>query len=195
MSYNPKMNEYFTEALVLDKKNLGDMDTLAYLYAKNLGKTIAKAKSSRKITSKLGGHLEPLNLIKARLVGRRALPGSGQTFQIVDAITLERPLVNQPLPIVVKFLSFFNFIKEMTFENQPDLPLWSAILKHLKNPTADEKTIYRSALKILGFDPEFTFCSKCKIKNVDFFLKEEQIFLCRKCVLTSKIKKDDIILI
>ena len=187
------MNEYFTEALVLDKKNLGEMDSLVFLYAKNLGKTVAKAKSSRKITSKLGGHLEPLNLIKARMVGRRALPGGGQTFQIVDAITLGRPLANQPLATVLKFLSFFNFIKETTFENQPDLPLWSLILKHLKNPTADEKTIYRSALKILGFDPEYAVCSECKIKNVEFFLKEEQIFLCGKC--GGKIPKDKVILI
>jgi len=187
------MTEYFTEALVLDKKNLGEMDSLVFLYAKNLGKTIAKAKSSRKITSKLGGHLEPLNLIKVRLVGRRALPGGDQTFQIVDAITMERPLANQPPVVVLKFLSFFNFIKEMTFENQPDLPLWSTILKYLKNPAADEKAIYRSALKIMGFDPEFASCSKCKIKNVEFFLKEEQIFLCRKC--GGKISKDKVILI
>lgn len=180
------MIEYLTDAFVLDKENAGEMDSLVYLYTKNLGKVIAKAKSSRKITSKLGGHLEPLNLVKIRLVEKNG-------FQVVDALAIKKFLAGKPAFLIAKFLRIMKFIKEMTFECQTDFQLWLLLKKILTGPSADEKIIYRSLLKIMGFNPKFAECSQCRKKEATAFSPEEQKFLCRKCAF--KVPKNGIILI
>jgi DNA repair protein RecO len=172
------MNEYLTDAVVLDKENAGELDSLIYLYTKDLGKVVAKAKSSRKITSKLSGHLEPLNLVKVRLVEKNG-------FQAVDALALKK--------FSAKFLRVAEFIKEMTFECQADLKLWLLIKKILAKPEIEEKIIYRSLLKALGFDPKFAECANCRKKEAYAFSPEEQKFLCRKC--SMKIPKNEVIFI
>ena len=195
MRYNKAMNDYLVDAIVLDKENVGEMDSLVYLYTKDLGKVIAKVKSSRKITSKLGGHLEPLNLVKVRLVEKKRLPAGGQGFQVVDALAIKKFLVGRSAPafLTAKFLRVMKFVKETTFECQADFKLWLLIKKILSSPAADEKIIYRSLLKVMGFNPKFAECANCRKKEVHVFLPEEQIFLCRKC--GGKISKDKVILI
>ena len=61
-------NEYFTEAVVLDKEPSGEFDSIAHLYTQELGRVSASVTSARKILSKLNSHLEPLNLVQVRLV-------------------------------------------------------------------------------------------------------------------------------
>jgi len=191
------MTEYLTDAIVLDKEDVGEMDSLIYLYTKDLGKVIAKAKSSRKITSKLGGHLEPLNLVKVRLVEKKRLPNSRQGFQIVDALVIKRFLAGRLAPafLTAKFLRVMKFIKEMTFEYQRDLQLWLLIKKILASPAADEKIIYRSLLKVMGFNPKFAECAECHRKEVRAFSSENQKFLCEKCFTALKIPKNEVVLI
>ena len=66
------MQEHFTEALVLDKEILGELDYRVFLYTQQLGKIAAKVRSGRRITSKLAPHLEPLNFIQARLIEKNS---------------------------------------------------------------------------------------------------------------------------
>ncbi|MDO8574288.1 MAG: recombination protein O N-terminal domain-containing protein, partial [bacterium] len=74
------MNEYyFNEAIVLDREPSGETDNRFSIYAKGFGKIVARGKSTRKITSKLSGHLEPGNLVKVRLIEKNGL-------QVVDAL-------------------------------------------------------------------------------------------------------------
>ncbi|MEK7212689.1 MAG: recombination protein O N-terminal domain-containing protein, partial [Patescibacteria group bacterium] len=51
------MQEYLSEAVVLDAVPNGDLDLRVHLFTKKFGKLTAKVKSARKITSKLAGHL------------------------------------------------------------------------------------------------------------------------------------------
>jgi len=77
------LSEFFTEAIVLDREELGEFDSRIFLYTKILGKVAARAQSARKITSKLSAHIEPLNLVNARLV-------YGKNFQLVDALRFQK---------------------------------------------------------------------------------------------------------
>jgi DNA repair protein RecO (recombination protein O) len=165
------MTEYFTEALVLDTEDAGELDKSIYLYTKELGKVVAKAKSIRKITSKLAGHLQPLNFVKIRLVEKNG-------FQITDALTIGRIKISQ------QALAILQFIKEMTFELQPDKNFWSIIKKTFQ---------YRPLLKALGFAPDFARCNVCGSQLVVYFSKTEQVFLCRRCAF--KIDKKELVLI
>ncbi|MEE8131512.1 MAG: recombination protein O N-terminal domain-containing protein [Candidatus Paceibacterota bacterium] len=180
------MTEYFTEAVVLDKKESGDFDTLISLYTKDLGKVVAKAKSIRKITSKLAGHLEPLNFVRVRLIEKNG-------FQVVDALApRQRKKSRASIENFSKLLTLLQFIKETTFELQPDPYFWLEIRKILISDF-EGKTVYRNLLKILGFDPEFASCHRCSSKIVNYFYKTDQVFFCKKC--SGKIPKDEVILI
>jgi len=193
------MTEYFTEAIVLDRKESGEADCLLILYTQDLGKITAKAKSLRKITSKLNGHLQPLNLIKVRLIEKNAMPSGRQGFQAVDALSVNGRGLKKEMAVFAKFLKVLDFIQEMTFELHPDYRLWTAMKKlfnHDGGKNIEEKIIYRGLLKILGFDPQFADCALCRKKEARFFLKEDHLFFCGNCGLNIwKNRGDGVILI
>lgn len=168
------MIEYFTKAFVLDSENINELDKLVYLYTEELGKVVARAKSARKITSKLAAYLEPLNFIRVRLIEKNG-------FQVVDALNFNRIAVSP------QSLAINRFIKEMTAEIQPDKKLWRFIRR-----LADKNFSYRPLLKILGFDPDFARCQICDSRSVAYFSKNDHIFFCRQC--SSKVPKNEIIL-
>jgi len=174
------MIEHLTNALVLEVEDSGESDKTIYLYSKDLGKVRAKAKSARKITSKLAGHLQPLNFVKVRLVEKNGL-------QIVDALVLDRVKAS-PMALAV-----LNFIKEMTYEFQGDKNLWLLIKKTFQDLKNNKKISYKPLLKALGFASDFSRCHVCNSQSVAYFSKSEQVFLCAKCVL--KIDKNELILI
>jgi len=162
------MTEYFTEALVLDAENSGELDKSIYLYTEKLGRITAKAKSIRKITSKLAAHLQPLNFVQVRLVEKNG-------FQVVDAIIFERAKPSQAA------LSLIQFIKEMTFEFQPDKKFWLLAKKAFREIKDGKKISYRPLIGALGFEPAFARCNLCGGKYPIYFSKTEQVFLCRRC--------------
>lgn len=168
------MIEYYTDALVLDKESRGELDGLAILYTKDLGKVVARAKSLKKITSKLAGHLEPLNFVKVRLVEKNG-------FQAVDALTVKvNKGIRKDAAKLAKFLRIADFIKEMTFECQTDHQLWRFI-KKMFDSDFEEKAAYRFLLRIFGFDSAFAACVLCRKKPVKFFNKKEPMFFCGQC--------------
>ena len=171
--------EYFSEALVLDQEDVGELDRRIYLYTEELGKVVAKVKSARKIISKLSGHLQPLNFVNVRLVEKGG-------FQITDALTIKK------LPKNKDIFKLLQFLKEMTFEIQPDKKLWFIIKKNLWAATAP-KISYKPFLEALGFDPKFAQCQVCRNKTVNYCSKTEQVFLCRGC--GDKFGIDELVLI
>ncbi len=190
------MTEYFTEAIVLDKKELGDFDSLIYLYTKDLGLVKAKAKSIRKITSKLAGHLEPMNFVRVKLIEKNG-------FRVVDALApRQRKKSKISIENFSKSLALLQFVKETTFELQSDIYFWREIKKALVSDFNEKINyftyehiceVYRNLLKILGFNPKFASCHCCGDKVVNYFYKIDQIFFCLKC--GGKIPKDEVILI
>lgn len=181
------MKEYFTEALVLDKIENKEADGTVVFYSFDLGKVSAKARSIKKITSKLSAHLEPLNFVNVRLIEKNG-------FQVADALTLNRqPELRSNPEILAKFLRIIQFIKTTTFELQPDHRLYF-VIKKIMFAEYGERQICRLLLKILGFDPEFAACHFCDDKKTEYFLKEDCIFLCRRCG-GSKIKENEVILV
>ena len=74
------MLEFVTEGLVLDKESRKESDIVVTIYTKKLGLIFGNAASARKIASKLGPHLEPLNLVRLRLVKKKRFQN---IFQII----------------------------------------------------------------------------------------------------------------
>lgn len=130
------MAEYFTEALVLDKQDLGELDARVFLFTEKLGKVRAKITSARKITSKLSSHLEPLNWIKVRLVERK------NDFQVADALRIGKFPDTE--------IAGLELIKELGAENQPEPHLWLLLKRHLDKPIP-QNLLGKEILKISVF--------------------------------------------
>ena len=168
------MKEFITQALVLDKEDLGEADSRVFLYSPEYGKIIAKVKSSKKTLSKLGGHLEPFNLVSARVIdGGRQINSSRS--QIVDALLIEKL---RPSWALHKLL---NFIKETTLEGQPDDHFWQLVRRSLLS----DKINYRPLLAVQGFDPKFAICQNCRKDNPTHFSYKDQCFYCNQCLSGS----------
>ena len=168
------MKEFSTQALVLDKEDLGEADNRVFLYSPEYGKIIAKVKSSKKPLSKLGAHLEPFNLVSVRVIdgGRQT---SSSRSQIVDALLLEK------LPPSWALHKLLNFIKETTLEGQPDYHFWQLIRQSLSSG----KINYQQLLAAQGFDPKFAICQNCRRDNPTHFSYKDQYFYCNQCLSGS----------
>ncbi|MDO8504948.1 MAG: recombination protein O N-terminal domain-containing protein [Candidatus Liptonbacteria bacterium] len=151
------MNEYVSEAIVLEKDPQGELDERVSVFTKRFGKFSAKVKSSRKITSKLSPHLEPGNLIRVRLVEKGNL-------QIVDALKSER--LNSPP-------AFFYLLNRILAEGEPDTELWKALISGEAN--------WKKILGILGWDPMHASCENCGRPGAASFHLASQSFFCGNC--------------
>ena len=153
------MQEYFTEAFVLDREPIGELDFKISLFTKRRGKLVAKVKSARKILSKLSGHLLPGNMADVRLVERNGL-------QVVDA------LKTGTAPSAVADL---RRLSALLHEDEADPHLW----KQLQGGAFD----WHEVLAILGWDPTHAVCAICGHSHPDAFHIRGQEFFCRQCAL------------
>lgn len=151
------MREYLSEAIILDKTPNGDMDIRFSIFTKKFGMLRAKAKSARKITSKLAPHLEPGNVVQVRLVEQKGL-------QVVDA--LKRGTIGVST-------STLHFLNELLPEGEPEKMLWNALIS--------DKFSWEEALAILGWDPRGASCAKCSAATPSIFDIRGQEFFCRAC--------------
>lgn len=165
MGYNEVVtNEYFTEALVLDKEPVGEADLQISLYTRDLGKITARAVGARKIVSKLASHLEPLNFVSVRLIQKNR-------FQAVDA--LKTGALSKDRDIV----AVLQLIKELSAEGQPDYDLWDLIKSGQLSGGA--------ALSALGFDSRFAVCESCGTQKPGHFLIRQLEYFCSSCLVKS----------
>lgn len=141
------------------------MDARFFIFTKKFGKLAARAKSARKITSKLAGHLEPGSIVSARFVEK-----SGP--MIVDALKLGQAA------LAVADLYFFN---KLLHEGEPDERLWHILLSRDFN--------WIAALRLLGWDALETACQRCELKQPVAFDVGTQEFLCEKCALQAPVDK------
>ena len=163
------MLEYVSEAVVLDREENGDLDVVVFIFTKKFGKLRAKAKSARKITSKLASHLEPGNLSQVRLVEKNG-------FQITDALKQTRLGVAPP---------DLYFLNQLLPEAESDPLLWGALMR--------EKFNWQAILRILGWDPALGVCEVCRKGAPEFFHLKKLDFVCERCSVTSRIPKSEVV--
>lgn len=157
-------NEYFTEAVVLDREPIGESDIQVTLYTKNLGKVTAKAVGARKAVSRLAAHLEPLHFVQARLVEKNR-------FQVVDALKTDS------LPKEPGMVAILQLVKELAAENQSDFALWELL--------RGKQFSGEDVLGVLGFDGSFAVCENCGRSAPDYFLLNEMRYACGACLVRA----------
>ncbi|MBI4119340.1 MAG: DNA repair protein RecO [Parcubacteria group bacterium] len=178
------MTEYFTEALVLDQEDIGEGDAWIYLYTQKLGKIRARAASIRKVTSKLAGHLQPLNFAAVRIVEKNGL-------RLVDGLSLGKVRAARQAAA----LSAALLVKEIAAEYQPDPVVWH-FLKTIFLSGKDEYLDNRKMiLKALGFESPSDKCQACRRQPFTHFAYQDAQFLCARCVQDFKLRDNEVQLI
>lgn len=168
LEYTVVMQEYVSEAVVLKKQPLGDCDLRYSLFTRRFGKMVAKAKSARKIVSKLAGHLEPGNLVHVRLIEKNGL--------LITDVLKEARLGTS--------LEDLSFLSDLLPEGEAEPDLWAAC--------AAGTFTRRDILCVLGWDPVYAACAVCGSVETYSFHVSSQEFFCRRC--SSKQGKNGILL-
>jgi len=175
------MQEYVTHAVVLDKMARNDADARYAFFTQRYGKIAARAKSSRKIVSKLAGHLEPGTLAAVRIIEQHGA-------QVVDALSAGA------VAIPMRDLSALS---NLLPEWQPDAELWHEITKHHSAAGDGAMWTWKNALAILGWDPRGAICTRCHTaaRAAAYFYMPRQEFFCASCTAASRFVKNDLLLI
>jgi len=154
---------YKTEAIVLRQRKLGEADRILTLFTPAYGKLDAKAKGVRKTTSRMGGHLQPLNRCMVQLA-------RGRTMEVVAGCeTLES---FQPLRDDLGRLSRALYAAELAdrflperVENIPTYRLLLDTLRRLQGTADVDLALRHYEMKLLersGFRPELGRCLGCQ---------------------------------
>ncbi|MEX2436723.1 MAG: recombination protein O N-terminal domain-containing protein [Candidatus Paceibacterota bacterium] len=174
------MNEIITDAVVLLNQPQNDIDRSIVLLTKELGVIRAKAISGSKMTSKLSPHLNPLNLVKVRLINKNS-------FIVADALTENNfKNIREDESKLKNALESLFLIQFLTPQETPDDNLWNEVVDGLKLESINKSNI----LTVLGYSPELSTCFECNSKETEHFLYEDQIFACNNCYnkIASRIK-------
>jgi recombinational DNA repair protein (RecF pathway) len=150
------MHEYVSRAVILDKQTRHDADARYSFFTERFGKVTAKAKSSRKIVSKLAGHLEPGTLASVRIIEQYGT-------QVVDALKV----ANIAVP-----MTDLASLNRLLPEWEPDVALWH---EFGRQPFSWERI-----LSILGWDPRGAVCTSCGRSIAGFYIARQEFF-CAAC--------------
>ena len=188
------MHEYVTKAVVLDKTTRsGEADARYSFFTERYGKIAARATSSRKIVSKLAGHLEPGTVSAVRIIEQRGT-------RVVDALKITR------LPIAIADLASLN---NLLGEWEPDAALWNEFrrtaVQAKKASGIASVAFWRNTLAILGWDPQGAVCANCERlafgpgggKGMYFYIPRQEYF-CAECAAAgraSRFAPNDLILV
>ena len=172
------------EAYILNYKDIKDFDRKYTLLTKEFGKIEAICKSVLKPSSKLAGHLEPVNFSWLEIIETK------NGWQIIKALENNSFLnLRNNLEAFKISLSLAQFLDEFVYGLDIEIfDLWQDFLNKLNSYSLEKEINFNflkaqfvlKSLKILGFMPELN-CANCGKKiTTNAFLFENQFF-CQAC--------------
>ncbi|MEO8457691.1 MAG: DNA repair protein RecO [Chloroflexota bacterium] len=177
---------YKTEAIILRQRKLGEADRFLTLLTPTLGKLDVKAKGVRKTTSRLSGHLQPLN----RVVVQLAQGHSTDVVTGVEVLDSYRGL-RDDLDRLSRGLYAAELTDRMTAEKVHSYPIFRLMqdtLARVEQGTDGDQALRYYEMRLLdqsGFRPELERCVGCtnELEPVDnFFAAIAGGAVCRTCV-------------
>ena len=179
---------YRSEALVLKTSPMGEAGLIVTLYSGEAGKLRAAAHGIRKPTSKMVGHLEPLNRVELSLVRS----GSGDSMDnITQAQVVESfPGLKANLESISKAVYMAELVDGFGVEGGGNPEVYSVLVDTLRlldsHPQGDIALRYFEVqlLKFSGFMPELYRCVECRQEispGQHVFSPDVGGTLCRRC--------------
>jgi DNA repair protein RecO (recombination protein O) len=188
-----------TLALVLNRQAYRESDSLVTVYTRDFGRLSLIARGTKKLQSKLAGHLEPLTLLEIMIVGGKGLDYIG------SAVTRDAYLnLKNDLNKLYYAGQAINLFRRLVKENQADerlfflLTNWLEVLDNfIGEGTAPNQTELAKetgelffaffAWKLLvelGYQPEMSKCLVCGCKiepGKNWFNFKDGGLICPNC--------------
>jgi len=158
----PVPRTYLTQGLVLKHTPFGEADLLVSLYSREFGKIRALAKGTRKPTSRMVGHLEPLTILDLSLFKGRNLDTINQA-QIVNNLGSLKSDLSQ----ISEGLYVCELIDGFGNESNPNIELYRVAIETLENIDRDHQQHLNlrwfeiHLLRTTGFKIELDTCTQC----------------------------------
>ena len=117
-----------TKAIILRKQPSREYDQLVTCYSQELGKFTAVAKSSLKMGSIQGRHLDTLNLVDFDLI-------NGRATSIIAGAHCERSFrtIKTSLPHLAAASFFLEVVNRIAYDHQADEKLWAFLINTLND--------------------------------------------------------------
>ena len=159
----PRFRTYTAEAIVLRQTSLGETDRVVTLLTPHLGKLGAVAKGVRHPGSRMGGHLELLNLVRVSLAQGRTLDvvTDAQAFQTFAGLRGE-------LRSISRAMYAAELVERFTIDRSPNLQVYRLLLEALTLLDAglEAPVLLRHFELVLlehsGYRPELFRCVECR---------------------------------
>lgn len=184
-----------TRAIVLYSQPYKEVDSLVNIYSQDFGRLNLIARGTKKLSSKLAGHLEPMSEIRLMIIKGRFLDYVGGVVMTNSFFSIRDDL-NKLFYTGKMFALFSSLVKE----GEKDERLFNLLKKYLE--AVDEELEFDkekgelffvqfalSFLKEMGYAPEMNNCLYCHKKllrgNNYFNLLDGGVF-CDKCHISQK---------
>ena len=164
------MNEtYTTKAIILNRRPFRECDSMATVYSFDKGKLELAVRGARKISSKLAGHIEPLNLSEIMVVRGRQFDYIGGAVSRNCFIDLKSNL--EKSLIAGQAVNVFN---KLIKHGERDREIFILLQFFLNILDKNKKFNYELLLNFfilkllvqLGYKPELYNCVVCKKKII-----------------------------
>ncbi len=151
-------------AIILSRKDFGETDRLISAFSLEEGKIKILAKGSRKLKSKMAGHIEPFSVGKYFLA-------TGKSFFILagaDKLNTHEKIISDIE--LYKDASYICELVELLIEQEKNEAIFNLLKDTLaiieKASQTKREIIIRyfeyNLLSFLGYEPELTRCKKCR---------------------------------
>lgn len=165
--------QYRTRGIIIKRKNFGEADRLLTIYTEKRGKITAIARGSRRVLSKLAGHLELFYLSDLIFVeGKNIDTITGA--QIIEVF----PILRKNLIKTNRAHYLAELIDQLIKENEPSREIFNLLkqaLRYLDRFGRGDLLLPYFELRLLsllGHKPEVGVCVKCRKKlepQVNYF--------------------------
>jgi len=190
-----------SQAIVLNRSDYRESDSLITCYTRNFGKLTLVARGTKKIKSKLAGHLEPISLVDILVIKGKRFDYVGSAL-MADAYLGIKDNLNK-IYYAGRGIGWFNKLVKDGEKDERLFFLLGRWLEVLNNYPSDDFTKESGelffiffALKLmaeLGYQPEMYNCLNChgKIKpGKNYFNLKNGGIICENCLAKERLEQE-----
>lgn len=157
------MQSISTKAIILDRQNFRENDLKVTLYTQEFGKLDLIARGALKQSSKMAGHLEPMNIADVMIV-------AGKQFNYIGSIISRNCFVGikidyNKIIMVGKCINIFNKLVKLEHKDEKIFYFLENFLFCAEKKKTLPNIIYSffslKLLSLLGYEPDLYFCIQC----------------------------------
>lgn len=177
-----------TKAIILNRCAFRENDTRITLYSRDYGKLDLVARGTKKLKSKLAGHLEPITLSEIMIVPGKQFDYIGTADMTVSFLNIKNDL--EKILLAGRAIRVFNKLVREAEKDEKLFVLMSDFLDlinkenlHIKNSDFLYSFFIFKLLSELGYCLNYRKCAKCNelfINEAVFNFKSKEVF-CKKC--------------